>query len=54
MWKPKPRQVTRERFEADYARESGVTVAQLRAYGRYVMRCDCGNELCVGWQMGHR
>ena len=37
-------------FERRYAeRSKGITVAQLRALGRVVVKCDCGDELCQGW-----
>jgi len=41
--------VTAEEFEAAYAARSGITVAELRAAGRIVVPCDCGNEMCEGW-----
>jgi len=44
----------RDEFEAQYAARSGVTVAQLHAYGRYAEPCSCGNDECEGWAMGHQ
>ena len=44
----------RDEFEAQYAARSGVTVAQLHAYGRYAEPCNCGNDECEGWAMGHQ
>jgi len=44
----------RGEFEAAYAARSGVTVAQLHAWGRYAEPCDCGAEECEGWAMGHQ
>jgi len=41
--------VTAAEFEAAYAARSGVTVAELRAAGRVVVRCRCGEESCQGW-----
>jgi len=45
--------VTAEEFEAGYAARSGVTVDFLHAHGRHAERCDCGDEMCEGWAMGH-
>ena len=46
--------MTRDEFEAWYAARSGITVAQLRAYGRYAEPCDCDADMCQGWAMGHQ
>lgn len=40
----------RTAFEHAYARRSGLTVRQLRALGRVVRPCDCGEDGCEGWQ----
>jgi hypothetical protein len=45
---------TAAEFEAAYAAASGITVAQLHAYGRYAEPCDCGEAFCTGWAMGHQ
>jgi len=45
--------MTREAFEAEYAARSGVTVAWLHSRGRFAEPCECGDEICAGWQMGH-
>ena len=45
----KPR-ITAAQFEREYAERSGVTVEWLRAHGRVVRRCRCGEEGCEGWQ----
>lgn len=42
--------LTAAAFEAAYARRSGLTVAQLRSYGRVVRPCHCGEPGCEGWQ----
>jgi hypothetical protein len=42
--------VTADEFERAYAERSGVTVGELRALGRVVRPCDCGEEGCDGWQ----
>lgn len=41
--------MTAEEFEAGYAARSGITVEQLRATGRVVVECRCGDESCKGW-----
>jgi hypothetical protein len=40
----------RRRFELAYAVASGMSVELLRQY-RVPVPCDCGHELCEGWQM---
>lgn len=42
--------MTRDEFEADYARRSHVSVETLRELGRVVRPCACGYALCEGWQ----
>ena len=42
--------MTAEEFEVAYAARSGVTVAELRAAGRVVVPCQCGQVTCQGWQ----
>ena len=44
--------MTRDEFEARYAARSGITIAQLHAYGRYAELCRCDGEGCEGWAMG--
>ncbi|MRH86024.1 hypothetical protein GFY24_00840 [Nocardia sp. SYP-A9097] len=39
-----------DEFERAYAARSGITVAALRAHGRIVRPCECGDVLCEGWQ----
>lgn len=46
--------VTADEFEAAYAERSGITVGQLHAQGRYAEPCDCGEDGCEGWAMGHQ
>lgn len=46
--------MTREQFETDYARRSGLTVEQLHGWGRFPERCDCRAEYCHGWRMGYQ
>ena len=45
--------ITREEFEQAYAARSGVTVQWLRSQGLEAGPCDCGDEICEGWQMAH-
>jgi len=45
--------ISRDEFESEYARRSGVTVDQLRWYGMRAIPCECDYELCQGWQMTH-
>jgi hypothetical protein len=42
--------MTAEEFERQYAERSGITVEQLRALGKIVAPCDCGADMCEGWQ----
>jgi hypothetical protein len=42
-----------EKFEKKYAKDSDTTVEQLHKLGRYATPCDCGEDGCKGWQMGH-
>jgi len=43
--------VTKEEFEKGYAERSNVTIEWLRERHREAVPCDCGDELCQGWQM---
>lgn len=43
--------MTKDEFEAAYAQRSNVTVEALHEMGRYGTPCDCGEEICEGWQM---
>jgi hypothetical protein len=42
--------ITADEFERQYAARSRMTVEQLRALGRIVAPCDCGDSTCEGWQ----
>jgi hypothetical protein len=46
--------MTAEEFEEAYAARSGVTVEFLHRHGRYAEPCDCGEDACGGWAMGHQ
>lgn len=43
--------MTKEEFELQYVKNSGVTVEWLREHGRVAKPCDCGDPSCQGWQM---
>ena len=43
--------MTKEEFEAYYAAESGMTLAQLHESGLGAAPCDCGAYYCKRWQM---
>jgi hypothetical protein len=43
--------MTKDEFEQAYAKRSGITLEQLREINREARPCDCGDELCQGWQM---
>lgn len=43
--------MTKNEFERAYARRSGITVKQLHKLGRYAKPCNCGEEICEGWQI---
>lgn len=47
---PEP-SVNRQEFESAYAARSLVTVESLHEHGRYGYPCDCGEDVCEGWQM---
>ena len=40
-----------DEFEREYSARSGLTVAQLHAFGLYAVQCNCGEGYCQGWQM---
>ena len=42
-----------QKFEQEYADRSGVTVDWLHAHGRRGALCDCGDDICDGFQMAH-
>lgn len=48
------RRLSAAQFEAAYAERSSTTAAQLHAWGRYAEPCDCREEGCEGWAMGHQ
>lgn len=46
--------MTAAEFEAAYAAGSGVTVEWLHRHGLYAKPCECGEQGCKGWAMGHQ
>ena len=46
--------MTAEEFEAAYAARSGVTVDFLHEHGCWAEQCDCDEDGCQGWAMGHQ
>jgi len=45
--KPK---ISKEEFEKQYAERSALSVGKLRMRGISFEPCDCGDEICQGWQ----
>jgi hypothetical protein len=45
--------MTLDEFEEMYAANSGLTVDELHALGRWGEPCDCGDDICEGWAMGY-
>jgi hypothetical protein len=43
--------ITKEEFEADYAKESNLTIDELHDMGGYAEPCDCEYLWCNGWKM---
>lgn len=43
--------MTADEFATAYAERSGLTVDELKELGLVARECDCGDELCDGWQM---
>ena len=54
-----PKITSAEEFERFYVANSEaqgytrLTVEALHSMGRYGAPCDCGDEICTGWQMLH-
>lgn len=46
--------MTKNEFELLYARQSGVTVEELRIRGQVAVECICGEPGCRGWRMMHK
>ena len=49
--KKKVNVLSKEQFEEEYAKKSGVTIDWLRDNGLRVVFCNCGEAGCKGWQM---
>lgn len=43
--------MTKEEFEQLYADRSNSTIEWLHEHGRYATECNCGEDICKGWQM---
>ncbi len=43
--------MTKEEFEAQYAKRSKMLVDQLHKLGLYGRPCDCNSTGCSGWKM---
>ena len=41
--------MTREEFERYYAKNSNISLEQLKALGFRAVECGCGEEGCLGW-----
>jgi hypothetical protein len=50
MGSPQLLMPSKQQFEEAYALRSKMTVRSLRAMGRRVYPCNCGDVLCEGWQ----
>lgn len=46
--------MNKEEYERLYAERSGTTVYDLHAWGRWAVRCKCGDPWCEGWIMGYQ
>jgi hypothetical protein len=42
--------MTKEEFEKQYAKNSGIPLERLKALGLQGEPCDCDYEGCQGWQ----
>ena len=43
--------ITKEEFIRYYAAHSALTLEELWRIGRRPQRCQCGEDICQGWQM---
>ncbi len=43
--------MTKKEFEKYYAKNSKMTVEEIRKLGRVAIPCNCDDEKCQGWQM---
>ena len=41
-------------FEQRYAHNAGITVEMLHSWGRFGETCDCGEDGCEGYRIGHQ
>jgi hypothetical protein len=42
--------MTKEEFEKMYAKNSKMSIEELKTYGFKIIPCDCDYEGCLGWQ----
>lgn len=49
----KRKRLTAAQFAKGYAERGGVTVEWLRQHGREARPCNCGDDICEGWQMAY-
>lgn len=49
--RPTLQTMSRQEFEEEYAKRSGVTIEWLREIGQISLPCNCEEEGCQGWQM---
>jgi len=47
------KQLSKARFEWQYARRSGLTVEELHDLGLQAVPCQCKESFCRGWAMLH-
>ena len=45
--------MTKDEFERAYAKRSACSLDELEMHGRVAVLCNCGDEMCEGWQMAH-
>jgi hypothetical protein len=45
--------ITKEVFEQRYARQSSLTLEELRNVGQMAVPCSCGKHSCPGWRMAN-
>lgn len=45
--------MTQDEFEERWARDSGMTIADLRRLKMRAKECNCTKDTCEGWRMGY-
>lgn len=51
MIEAKPKLYTKEDFERDYAKNSGMSVERLKELGQVAVECGCDEDDCLGFRM---